>query len=446
MRQRHRVVVPRLCMALAVAGLLVTAPAFPSGFQVMTHGARASGMGLAYAGVGGDPTAIFFNPAGIAWMNQVEGYVGLELPDPDGRPGRWRQPVPRRGRHRVRRSRTGTSSPTATLVLPLTQELNVGVGGFAQYGLGLKWEDPNTTYNGQFISQNAVIQSLDTNLVFSYKLFPQLAIAAGVDYRFSKVQLERNQGAINPFTGSIVPVAHVKLNSELLSNGGWGWNAGLMFKPVEAISIGAAYRSSINIDYEGEATFTQRPTGNAVLDALVAALAADGQPSGRDPIDFPSSINLGPRHPAAGRLPPRAGGGLDGVVDLPEPGHHVPDARRRATSCGSRTGQDTWAYRAGLEKCFGRVGDPRRVLLRQLAAARLRRQPASSRCGPQRLHGRLRLQHAAMGLRRRRPLDHVQGSGDPHAAADRQLLRHVLRDRPRPDGRHPVGPLGWREP
>ena len=36
MRQRHRVLVPRLCLVLAVAGLLITTPAFPSGFQIMT--------------------------------------------------------------------------------------------------------------------------------------------------------------------------------------------------------------------------------------------------------------------------------------------------------------------------------------------------------------------------------------------------------------------------
>ena len=176
--------------------------------------------------------------------------------------------------------------PDGYLVLPLTNELNVGVGGFAQYGLGLKWDNPNTTFTGQFISQNAVIQSLDTNLNFSYLLFPQLSIAAGVDYRFSKVQLERNQAAINPFTGAVVPVAHVKLNSKLLENGGWGWNVALMFKPAESISIGASYRSAINIDYEGEATFTQRLTGTSSKPARAmscgtrrpASLRADRQP------------------------------------------------------------------------------------------------------------------------------------------------------------------------
>jgi len=343
--------VPRLCLALAVAGLLVTAPAFPSGFQVMTHGARASGMGLAYAGVGGDPTAIFFNPAGIGWMNHMEGYVGLNFLTRTEAQVQGANPYPGEGVTEYAK-KNWYFFPDGYAVLPLTNELNVGVGGFAQYGLGLKWENPNTTYTGQFISQNAVIQSLDTNMVFSYRLFPQLSIAAGVVYRFSKVQLERNQAAINPFTGAIVPVAHVKLNSELLSNGGWGWNVGLMFKPVEALSIGAAYRSSVDIEYEGEATFTQRPTGNAVLDALVLASLPTGNPPVATEIDFPSSINLG----LGIQLP--AGFLLALEADWTEWSTFQSLAISFPTLAGRdilrvTDWQDTWAYRAGLEKCFG---------------------------------------------------------------------------------------------
>ena len=125
--------------------------------------------------------------------------------------------------------------------------------------------------SGRFISQNAVIKTTDLNPVFSYQLFPELSIAAGADYRFSGLQLERNTAAINPFTQSVVDVAHIKLYSDLTSNGGWGLNAGIMWKPVPAIGVGASYRSKITINYEGTATVTQRPTGNAVFDPLVAA-------------------------------------------------------------------------------------------------------------------------------------------------------------------------------
>ena len=305
MRQRHRVPLPRVFLALVTVGFLVSRPAFPAGFQVMVHGARAAGMGLAYAGMSGDPTTIFYNPAGMAWVRPLRGICRRQLPDADGRPGRGRQPVSRRGRHRVRASRTGTSFPTATLVIPLTADLNFGLGGYAQYGLGLRWQDPNTTYNGMFISQNAVIQTLDTNPVFSYKLFPA-ALDRGrrrsTASPRSSSSATRRPSIRSP--GRSSPVAHVKLNSDLLDNGGWGWNVGIMYKPVEAVSIGAAYRSSINIDYDGEATFTSRPTGNAAFDGLVAAAL----PTGNPPVDDVHRLPVEPEprrgHRPGGRLHP----------------------------------------------------------------------------------------------------------------------------------------------
>jgi long-chain fatty acid transport protein len=241
--------------------------------------------------------------------------------------------------------------PNVYAVVPLTPELNFGLGIFSQYGLGLRWEDPET-WAGRFVSQNAVIKSADLNPTFSYQLFPQLAIAAGADYRFSKVQLERNQGRVNPFTGAFADVAHVKLNSDLLSNGGWGWNAGVMLKPFEALSIGASYRSKIKVDYEGDATFIQRLTGNPVFDALVAA----GLPQGTHPvatsIDFPSSVNVG----AGIELP---GGFLVALeadwtewsrfqqLNIVFPDGVAPDLDRITNW------KDSWAYRAGIEKKFG---------------------------------------------------------------------------------------------
>jgi long-chain fatty acid transport protein len=317
----------------------------------MTHGARAAGMGLAYAGVGGDPTAVFFNPAGIGWMNHFEGYVGVNFLTRTEGELRGANPYPGEGVLDLQEN-NWYFFPDGYAVLPLTEELNVGVGGFAQYGLGLKWQDPNGAYSGQFISQNAVIQSMDTNLNFSYRLFPQLVIAAGVDYRFSKVQLERNQAAVNPFNGAVVPVAHVKLNSDLLSNGGWGWNVAMMVKPVESVSIGASYRSGINIDYEGEATFTQRLTGNAALDALVAASLPTGNPPVETRIEFPSSLNLG----VGIQLPAQFLLSLE--ADWTEWSKFESLSIIFPTLVGRDVfrptlWEDSWAYRGGLEKGFG---------------------------------------------------------------------------------------------
>src|SRR5215218_7811052 len=39
---------------------------------------------------------------------------------------------------------------------------------------------------------------------------------------------------------------------------GYGWNAGLLHKPTPSFSWGLSYRSRIEVDYDGNALFTQR--------------------------------------------------------------------------------------------------------------------------------------------------------------------------------------------
>jgi long-chain fatty acid transport protein len=196
-----------------------------------------------------------------------------------------------------------------------------------------------------------VIQTTDLNPVLSFQALPSLSLAVGADYRFSKVQLERNQAAINPFTQSAVDVAHVKLNSELTDNHGWGWNAGILFRPVPQFSLGAAYRSHIKIDYEGTARFEQRPTGNPVLDAVVAAQLPSGSHPVTTSIDFPSTVNLG----AAFTLPGQFTVALEGdwtewskfkSLDIIFPDLTGRDLHRPTEW------EDVWAYRVGLEKKF----------------------------------------------------------------------------------------------
>jgi long-chain fatty acid transport protein len=315
----------------------------------MTQGARATGMGLAFAGVADDPTAVFYNPAGLGWQPHFSASVNATFLTRTDGGVTGANPYPGDGVVETIQNQWFVI-PSAYGVIPLTEELNFGVGAFAQYGLGLRWDDPEN-YSGRFISQNAVIKSTDLNAVFSYRLLPSLAIAAGADLRFSGLQLERNQGRVDPLTGAVVDTAHTKLYSGLLSNTGWGWNAGIMFKPFEALSIGGAYRSGIKVDYEGDATFIQRFTGDPVFDALVTAGLPPDQPVATA-IDFPASVNIGMgiRLPAGLLLALEAdwtewSSFQSLVINFPE--QPSLDFSRQTQW------EDSWAYRVGLEWKIG---------------------------------------------------------------------------------------------
>ncbi|HSP93306.1 MAG TPA: outer membrane protein transport protein [Thermoanaerobaculia bacterium] len=348
---------------LAILFLLTAAPAFPSGFQLNPQGARAMGMGLAFTAVANDPSAIFFNPAGLGWQKHFDVEVGSSFitktqGDFDGE-----NPFPGIG-NSEKQHKTTFTLPTLYVVAPLTSEINFGLGIFSQYGLGFRWDNAedcggdcatnpvkSSSFSGRFISQNAVIQTVDLNPVLSFQVIPALAIAVGADYRVSKVQLERNQGAINPFTNSVVDVAHVKLNSDLTDNHGWGWNAGILVRPVPQFSFGAAYRSKIKIDYEGTATFKQRLTGNAQFDGIVASQLPQGTHPVTTSIPFPASVNLGTAFTFPGQFTVSLEGDWTEWSDFQNLDIIFPDLTGR--NLHRHMGwKDSWAYRIGLEKKF----------------------------------------------------------------------------------------------
>jgi long-chain fatty acid transport protein len=341
-----------LSIPLALAFFLAAVPAFPSGFQINTQGARAMGMGLAFTAVANDPSAIFFNPAGLGWQKHFDVQFGSSLLTKTQGDFNGESPYPGVS-NSEQEHKTTFVIPTLYAVAPLTSEINLGLGIFSQYGLGFRWDNAEK-FSGRFIAQNAVIQSVDVNPVLSFQATPAIAIAVGADYRVSKVQLERNQGAINPFTNSVVDVAHIKLNSELTDNHGWGWNAGVMVRPIPQLSFGAAYRSSIKVDYKGKATFEQRPTGNAQFDAIVASQLPTGSHPVATFIDFPSSVNLG----TALTLPGDFTVSIDAdwtewkkfkSLDIAFTDLVGRDLHRE------NDWKDSWAYRVGIEKKFSKL-------------------------------------------------------------------------------------------
>jgi len=288
--------VRHLLVSLAALGFLVAAPAFPAGFQIMTQGARATGLGLAFTAVADDPTAIFYNPAGLGWQEHFSVELGAGfLSKLDGQ-FVGSNPFPGTGEN-GKQHLTTFVLPNFYGVVPLLKDLNLGVGVFSPYGLGFRWQNPIPSepdpWPGRFISTNAVIQTVDINPVLSWRITPEISIAGGADYRLSRVQLERNNATFDPLTMSEVDTAYVKLDSSIWDNSGWGWNAGLLIKPVPSFSIGASYRSKIKIDYAGTATFTQILTGNAVFDGLVAAGLPPSPQNVATQITFPATVNLG---------------------------------------------------------------------------------------------------------------------------------------------------------
>lgn len=282
---------PQRASAFALAALLAAlapAPALASGFAIYEQGAR--GMGFAGAFVAQpDPSSIFHNAAGIAFLKGKRLLLGATAIAPSSD---FVGDSPYPGAGRIETSDAPTEfPPTLDYTHQLSERLVLGVGVHVPYGLSTSWENAETSFSGRFISKKASTRSLSVNPTVAYKLEDRFAVGAGLDVRLSSVELRRNAGAINPFTQQLIDVAAIDLESDTAID--FGFNLGLLAKPSESFAIGLSYRHSVAVDFDGTGTFTLIPTGNAQLDAAVAASLPSGAVPVTTRIEYPSILTAG---------------------------------------------------------------------------------------------------------------------------------------------------------
>jgi long-chain fatty acid transport protein len=246
------------------------------------------GFAGAYTAQAADPSAIFHNAAGIAFLKGRQLYLGGTLIAPkfdftgdDPFPGAGVQET----------SAIGLILPPAAYYTQRFSETVVfGIGFNVPFGLRTEWANPDG-FTGRFVSQVAELNAYSINPTIAFQLADRLAVGGGVDVRLSTVELRRRAAVINPFTQRVADAAQVRLRSD--SSTAIGFNVGLLAKPSESLAIGAAYRHKVNQEYTGTASFQPLATGNAQLDALLATRLPTGNVPLTTAIEFPAIASLG---------------------------------------------------------------------------------------------------------------------------------------------------------
>ena len=261
-----------------------------SSFAINELGVRAMGMAGAFVATADDASAIFYNPAGIAFQKgtQLESdsvaVIGLFRFSPsDPPPG---QIVPSNGFSGIVKPHfipfgglymTRTMSPRFT----------IGFGIFVPFGLAANFEnfhdgDPaNTKYPGRFAGDRGALQTYWFQPTVAYRINANSSIAAGVAYVHSHLFLQ--QSILNPLTDgktfgtafastifpTIDPTAAAASIARLLPEGrsraaatsnAPGFNLGYLFRhPRSKTNIGLAWRSAVVNHLHGEDTFSFVP-------------------------------------------------------------------------------------------------------------------------------------------------------------------------------------------
>jgi long-chain fatty acid transport protein len=239
---------PRLALGLVAALLPTTAHA--GGFALDTQSARAVSMGTAMTAHVDDPSAIFYNAAGL-----VAGDEGLAvqvgalalLPNVTFKP---------EGGGPVTASNTGALFPPhAYLRWKIAPDVALGVGLSTPFGNTTKWP---AGWEGDSLARRGSIDALDIGASMAVRILPFMRLGLGVDALRAQVEQDRSLGAAGG--GALLSLESTAW--------GLGANAGLQVDVVpELLSLGVAYRASVPLDLTGRATFSNVP---APLSPLLA--------------------------------------------------------------------------------------------------------------------------------------------------------------------------------
>lgn len=277
-------------MATAAIGALAAAPMYAAGFSIFEQGTKAMGMAGAFTAQADDPSLLFHNAGGLAFVTERQVSTGFTWITSTKAELDGANPFPGEGYH-AEQEKLSEFPPHLYWVQPITQTWKFGLGINAPFGLTTSWEDPDQ-FAGRFLSTKAGLRAFDVNPTIGWQITDNFGLGIGGVARFSDVELNRNIGAINPFTQRVADIGRLKLESEFAT--AYGFNVGILHKIGNSFSWGLSYRSKIDMDYEGDARLTQISTGNAVFDAAVRAqLPFELDLPVETNIEFPDSASLG---------------------------------------------------------------------------------------------------------------------------------------------------------
>ena len=286
----------RMVRALALTALLAPATAIAAGYSIYEQGGAALGMAGAHTASVHDATAMFYNPAamtsfdhmvislGGSWITTRNSFAGSQ-PTANSYPGFNVQESMKSGNF---------FPPHLYIATPVGKRMALGVGVNAPFGLGIEWDNP-TTFTGREHATKGKLQTLAGSATLALQLNERWSVSAGMTQMYASVELDKiNLSPPVPGGGGgRVSVANVHLESSLGSSSGSGANLALLWKPKKDWRVGLNYRAGIDVKVEdGDATFTQIPTGNAPLDSIVALGLPPAQKVGTT-LHFPAMLSVG---------------------------------------------------------------------------------------------------------------------------------------------------------
>jgi long-chain fatty acid transport protein len=252
----------KCCFAGWIAVLsvfLLPLAAFAGGFGLNEQGAKATGMANAFAAQADDPSAVYFNPAGIVQLEGTQVSIGTSFVMPRAKfqssTPAASDPLGFRGTSEGDTTNMDDKVaivPNAYLTQKISDRLSFGFGTFSNFGLETNW--PND-WEGRFMvgGTKAELITLSVNPVLAFKPHERISLAVGPVMQYLDFDLRRKT-----FTGGLAGEPESKFSGDDVD---WGWNAALMVWLTDNLKFGASYRSEVGHSINGKLDFNPQVPG-----------------------------------------------------------------------------------------------------------------------------------------------------------------------------------------
>ncbi len=221
---------------------LASSTIFAGGYQVRLQGQKQTGIGLIGTPFAFGGSSIFYNPGALSFMKEkISISAGVST-------------ILSKAVFRADGSdyKANTNNPTGTPFYfyaagKVLDDLTIGVGVYTPFGSSTTWEPD---WNGRKLIQDISLQAIFIQPTVSYKIGDFIGIGAGLSIIMGSVDLTKELPT--PVNGQ------VNLDGKTTA---FGFNLGVLVKPIDKLTIGVDYRSKTTMKIEdGDTKFTQIPS------------------------------------------------------------------------------------------------------------------------------------------------------------------------------------------
>lgn len=303
-------------LALATILAIGSTTANASGFAIIEQ--SVTGLGNAFAGGAAgaeDVSTIYFNPAGLTQLQGTQYALAAHLikPSVEFKDGGSRHftgaPLDVNNEDGGDAGELGVV-PNFYYSRDLGNQWTVGIGVGAPFGLKT---DYDKGWTGRYHALESDLKTVNVNPSAAYKANDKLSLGFGVNIQYIEATLSNavDYGGIC-FAGeniamTLAPGTCGALGLSPQANDGeaevegddisFGFNLGMMYQVTDSTRIGAAYRSRIEHELEGDADF-DTPANASPIAAAQGLVDTDADAD----IDLPDTLSVGFHHAANSKL------------------------------------------------------------------------------------------------------------------------------------------------